>query len=1177
MTMRLALRSVILSAYTTASSHMASTMEDIDYENIDIENSLPDLVGDTTSIGTQSELVDTDPEPVMPATETTHSEGASSQQAAKLRAIIAVGREWALPHAEQSDLIKSFKQDGRFQGMNVTELKEYLDELEAQAVVLEMDAELGLPPLREIGYASAHARSHNAFTRPRPHLPKMLVKEIEQALLVSTVSTLGLFFDSEHSIAGQAGQLSRIAVRMDTANSSLALIKLRRTAMLEREAIRAAATASAAPLPAPPLPLPSTQRISAQGSNQTRLNLPPSRASAAPYRHHPSLTPAASTRPAEVPASSANVPQAAGPSGNPTPVTVPSTDTVENGETAADIQTIPIHLRRVKAGLPPFRRAVDVDNVKWRPGDFGTSKSTTPAMRLVKKGHYWMPYDWKNALEYGMFVETARAWIEAEYKDHAAINERAHDSMATLIRHVRRIIASTRKELFPYLTGGNLSRAMFLKEQPVFDIVQNLTRLSKTLPSIYLMEMVRKRDCQGMKPDELRRIIEVAREYTRARRSDNAQNAFDEYALKKDDELRAIELHAFLDALEAMLEDMPASEHDQPLVMCMRETGYAKKGIYRIKQHEKGRSTNAMMLLFTCIANVIFPDRFMIKGHVIYIIWDEEQGMVAEPFFSSINSAYTRTGRGFSWWPAGLFANTKSLRDEPWAWGAWAEQEIVAETPILDRLREDNEAMKTFMAAAHGGGQQILSVDNEEQIQARGEDALWLKGQDAIADSVLLSQNSIEDTIQMINSALDQQMDLRQALAGGDDSRSERLVQEIRKKLNADLAGYSHVGAADAQAEGSDEEHLSSPSAASSAYTESELQAEIQPPVEGITSDNDIGAEGDFKDDISEVDEAYGDGGNQTELRTSANDANIGLDSDDNWASYVAATTLSGTDDDPPTTMFDLPTPLVSHSGKGKARQYVPSLSPLPSAYTFKGIQRPAMSQQSFSQYMDDEVATKNDAALAEGVRQSRLSASSKPSSSQAAAASQSSVPSMSRPPLGLQNARRASSRGGQTTSATSGARSQSSTLPSPTMPPPSRPHLPRPVSPHRLGLSGMSGLGGMRRESGTTYSTAMFSSMARTTDPATRRPSSASHGDGAGHGEGDVGDEDHAAQELREMELEEARMRSAQAPNLADDEMEEEVTEQQFNASYSDSQAQESSDVESSEADDADEGACGR
>ncbi|OQO09299.1 hypothetical protein B0A48_04697 [Cryoendolithus antarcticus] len=170
-------RNALLSA-RASSPNAATLMDDVDFKLVDTDELLPDFV--------------------KMMTETANPNNSVSEHAKELHAVITVAREWESPIAEHSDLIKELKRDEKYAEMNGHDLLEYLDLLESLAGRL---GEPGLLPLSiaQVGYAkTGEERSHDAFKKP--DLPKLLVAEIEQALVddMAEQPVVNIVEDSQH-------------------------------------------------------------------------------------------------------------------------------------------------------------------------------------------------------------------------------------------------------------------------------------------------------------------------------------------------------------------------------------------------------------------------------------------------------------------------------------------------------------------------------------------------------------------------------------------------------------------------------------------------------------------------------------------------------------------------------------------------------------------------------------------------------------------------------------------------------------------------------------------------------------------------------------------------------------------------------------------------------------------
>ncbi|OQO09298.1 hypothetical protein B0A48_04696 [Cryoendolithus antarcticus] len=398
---------------------------------------------------------------------------------------------------------------------------------------------------------------------------------------------------------------------------------------------------------------------------------------------------------------------------------------------------------RRKAGEPPFVRSRDETNMRWAPRDNAAQKTD---QRRPQPGTYWMPYDWTNSLKHGTFMETISAFIRAEKEDHKVMRDRDPDGYGdAILRHCRRMLASSNADLLRIISSGNLAREMWLKNKKIHSYILGLTKRSRHTPVIYKMEFVREYDNVAATPNQLRQIMAIAEQFNlppdqqgdeikaakaKWERKHTKTEYYTENGRKKTrqvkDTLREAELASMLAAMKARLDDIPISMQNLPEEMPMGEVGYAKKGETRMEQHMKQSSSNKLMVLFFYVAQQIFKgrDTLIIRGNVIYCIWDENQASLAEAFFSVIASAYTKTGHGFSYTPAGV--TVTSIFKTKWAWNLLG-REATYTSRLIERMEADNH--KTMVWARSrgvedGGDQDELT---EAELAARVADLEFLR------------------------------------------------------------------------------------------------------------------------------------------------------------------------------------------------------------------------------------------------------------------------------------------------------------------------------------------------------------------------------------------------------------------------------------------------------------------
>nr|OQO29391.1 hypothetical protein B0A51_02209 [Rachicladosporium sp. CCFEE 5018] len=391
---------------------------------------------------------------------------------------------------------------------------------------------------------------------------------------------------------------------------------------------------------------------------------------------------------------------------------------------------------RRKAGDPPFVQAKDRTNMQWVP-------QADTDQRRPGPGTYWMPYDWTNALEHGTFIETVYAFILAEKQDHKVMQDRDKNNTGDIILwHCRRMLASTNPSLLRIITSGNLARELFLRNPSIHNFVLGLTQRSPHTATIYVMEMVNEQTRLAATPNQLLAIAAIAEQFnwSPARQSDEIKSAKQKWERKfkkyrkeivngkgknvaYPDTLRESELRSMLDALKARINDIPLAMRNTAEAMPMREVGYAGKGDGRIAAHQKQNSSNKLMVLFFYVAEELFTgaQKLVIKGHTVYCIWDENQASLAEILFSVLGWAYTKTGHGFSFTPAGL-SNTSIWMDE-WSWN-FIGREAVYLTRLLERLEEDNR--RSLAWAREHGAIEGANVPSAAEIAARIDDRIFL-------------------------------------------------------------------------------------------------------------------------------------------------------------------------------------------------------------------------------------------------------------------------------------------------------------------------------------------------------------------------------------------------------------------------------------------------------------------
>ncbi|KAI5360429.1 hypothetical protein Slin14017_G086040 [Septoria linicola] len=129
----------------------------------------------------------------------------------------------------------------------------------------------------------------------------------------------------------------------------------------------------------------------------------------------------------------------------------------------------------------------------------------------------------------------------------------------------------------------------------------------------------------------------------------------------------------FDDRLRRRLVAIPQHLRDKPLQHPLTELGYTHKTDARLKVHQRHSSSTFLMNLMEAVLGLLFPGEFAIAQYVIFLCSRTEQGAIGELFFSLLSQAYTSTGGGFNYFPAGrsvrsVYSITENDWDRFWKW-----------------------------------------------------------------------------------------------------------------------------------------------------------------------------------------------------------------------------------------------------------------------------------------------------------------------------------------------------------------------------------------------------------------------------------------------------------------------------------------------------------------------------
>jgi hypothetical protein len=131
----------------------------------------------------------------------------------------------------------------------------------------------------------------------------------------------------------------------------------------------------------------------------------------------------------------------------------------------------------------------------------------------------------------------------------------------------------------------------------------------------------------------------------------------------------------FIAAVRRRLDKLSPNEQVLPLELPLVEIGYAHNCPNRLKNHKNHTSSNYLMNLMEAVATYLksrgrFAGRsYRMAQHIIYNLWQPEQGILAEMLFTRIGHGYIYNGGGFSHHPAGLSNEsvlTKNKGVEKW-------------------------------------------------------------------------------------------------------------------------------------------------------------------------------------------------------------------------------------------------------------------------------------------------------------------------------------------------------------------------------------------------------------------------------------------------------------------------------------------------------------------------------
>ncbi|KAF2103617.1 hypothetical protein NA57DRAFT_72596 [Rhizodiscina lignyota] len=118
-------------------------------------------------------------------------------------------------------------------------------------------------------------------------------------------------------------------------------------------------------------------------------------------------------------------------------------------------------------------------------------------------------------------------------------------------------------------------------------------------------------------------------------------------------EKRANELIYLAERIENLVSQIPDDEMDLPMTVPFVYVGYSKNGDKRAHDHYQHRSSNFIMNAAEAIAMFLFDEQYDLKFLAVYLVFGADQAAPAEIIFTRAAHGYTKTGAGFSHYPAG--------------------------------------------------------------------------------------------------------------------------------------------------------------------------------------------------------------------------------------------------------------------------------------------------------------------------------------------------------------------------------------------------------------------------------------------------------------------------------------------------------------------------------------------
>ncbi|KAF2137336.1 uncharacterized protein K452DRAFT_111809 [Aplosporella prunicola CBS 121167] len=307
------------------------------------------------------------------------------------------------------------------------------------------------------------------------------------------------------------------------------------------------------------------------------------------------------------------------------------------------------------------------------------------------------------------------------------------------------VLASTENSVLHAILDGNLAWDA-QHDCATSEALERLRAQAETQPCIYQRVLVDELN-QSPTPAELFDVIEGLRRYARTgewqlaesvdrfRQSERWNENLAKAGRRKylaplaseyeaPSEARIAELEFFCQHLHSRLDAIPTCDWHSPLRFPLVDMGYTVNFEARLAADAQHTSAKFLMNLVEAMCGVLFPNRYRVVQHPVYLIFEPQQAVMADLVLGQLAHALQATGGGFAYWPTDmLHASSMSVDDKNWArYEKWAVDHSPyvancrADTPRqaaqLDRIKRVIEEKKREMF-------DLKKEYNEGQLQMR--------------------------------------------------------------------------------------------------------------------------------------------------------------------------------------------------------------------------------------------------------------------------------------------------------------------------------------------------------------------------------------------------------------------------------------------------------------------------